>query len=526
MRRRSVARTACLVIIVPGVAMWLSTCSRASQSTSATTSQGTGNPWRAYEERASEVAQHGKVVYQVQYQPETVLFDMPSTERALKKISADGSTYTLDASVPAAAQLKPGSVLFLYGIAVRKVTAVQAQGSTVIVTTSEADVTDAIQNGHIEWEVPVTFKLPEPIKQGRLQRLEDVLISPVFARMSWPLKFEETSNQFEYAVQFGTEHGLDIDVQVDYKGPGAKFEAHATGYLQSTVAIGSLDIKDGAIDALKVLMSGLKGHTDFEWETGSVDRTAAVLLNREFKFTMSSMEKPLIIGGLPFVLEISAELLLHPAFTSQGASAKEHYTLDYSGSGGLSFGPASAGEEGEMHGEGVIGPESSVESPNAMGFVVALEVPRLELAFALLPPAHLMELSNTVKFQKLGALTYGPHFYKEEVDELLEEVMAFVQPVKPYAFVNLVLSTGVFTNGAMTSSLVAMPPCQRVQSTLSGNEGLGVKLNLKSRGQFSSITSMLNKITGPRAEFMPFPPFLKPTTVLDFKGGPKCPDDK
>lgn len=498
-------------------------CSRPGQSTTTASSQAPGSSWTAYEARAHYAAEHGKVVYQVRYQPATVVFDVPSTERAVKKISADGATYTLDASVPAAAQLKPGSVLFLYGIAIRKVTAVQSQGSMVRVTTTDADITDAISDGHIEWQVPVTFSIPQPVKQSRIERLGDELVTPVFAGTTFLKSFEETSQQFETSLSFGTEHGLDIDIRAEYKGPGAKLEAHGQGYVQSTVAIGSLDLTAGKIEALKVLMSGLRGHADLEWEGASLDAGAISLLNREFRITLDHpMEEPLIIGGLPFVLEESAEMIFHPAFTSRGAVTKGHFTLDYSGSGGFSTSAAAPAAEGEMKGDNEIDPESSVESPNAMGFVVALEMPRLQLALSLLPPAALVEIDDALKFQKLGALKYGKSFYKKEVNELLEELEAFVQPVKPYAFINLVLSTGIFTNGAMTSSLVAMPACQRVQSTLSGNEGLGVRLNL---AHFSKKLNELNDMTGPRVEFAPLPPYLPRKTVMFWKNDIRCPDD-
>src|ERR1700730_14760707 len=80
----------------------------------------------AYVESA---ARRGKIIYNVKYQPQTVVFDVAATEKALRGVSDDGSTYFLDSSQPAVRQLKPGSVLFLYGVALRKVTSLQTRGS-------------------------------------------------------------------------------------------------------------------------------------------------------------------------------------------------------------------------------------------------------------------------------------------------------------------------------------------------------------------------------------------------------------
>ena len=91
----------------------------------------------------------------MKYQPQTVVFDVAATERAFRGVSHDGSTYFLDASEPAVRQLKPGSVLFLYGVALRKVTALQTQGSEVVVSTTQAELTDAIRDGQINGKSPL-----------------------------------------------------------------------------------------------------------------------------------------------------------------------------------------------------------------------------------------------------------------------------------------------------------------------------------------------------------------------------------
>lgn len=104
-------------------------CSHISTTTGGPGS-ATSEPWSAYENTVNYADQHGTVVYHVTYQPNAVVFDQKATENALKGVSGDGATYVLNASSPAA-QLKPGSVLFLYGIAIRKVTSVQTQGSNI-----------------------------------------------------------------------------------------------------------------------------------------------------------------------------------------------------------------------------------------------------------------------------------------------------------------------------------------------------------------------------------------------------------
>lgn len=85
-------------------------CLGPGQSTPAVSGGAPNNPWTASEARARCAAERGPVVYEVRYQRAVFVFDVRSTEGAVKTISADGATYTLDPRVPAAAQRQPGSI--------------------------------------------------------------------------------------------------------------------------------------------------------------------------------------------------------------------------------------------------------------------------------------------------------------------------------------------------------------------------------------------------------------------------------
>jgi hypothetical protein len=95
--------------------------------------------------------------FDVSWKPETVRIDRDATIRALQGVSPDGSTFKLAANEPAVSNIKPGSVVLIWGVALRKVTSVTPSGDAVLVHTKVAALGDAIDHGHIAWNGPANF---------------------------------------------------------------------------------------------------------------------------------------------------------------------------------------------------------------------------------------------------------------------------------------------------------------------------------------------------------------------------------
>ncbi|MEP0775245.1 MAG: hypothetical protein HRF46_12870 [Acidobacteriota bacterium] len=81
--------------------------------------------------------------------PETVLVKQGA--RALRRTSADGSTWFLDVRAVEADQLVPGKVLLIPGVDVGKVGSVRRSGDEVEVTVEPVRIVEVIRNGTLEW---------------------------------------------------------------------------------------------------------------------------------------------------------------------------------------------------------------------------------------------------------------------------------------------------------------------------------------------------------------------------------------
>ena len=94
-------------------------------------------------------------VFQVQWNPATVAIDREAAIRSLRRVTRDGVTFVFAADEPAVQKLKPGSIMWVRDLALRKVDAVNTQGGLTTVQTSVVSLNEAMPNARIEFEAPV-----------------------------------------------------------------------------------------------------------------------------------------------------------------------------------------------------------------------------------------------------------------------------------------------------------------------------------------------------------------------------------
>ncbi len=157
-------------ILLPVI--FLSACSKRTEpgsiATPVTVPDATGGPWvgttlhgndtgalRAYIESVAEITPKN---FKVEWNPATVAIDRAAALRSLRSISRDGAVIGLATSEPAVARLRPGSILWVWDIAVSKVQSLETKGDVTLVRTIPVALTEAIPNAEIEFEAPLTLK--------------------------------------------------------------------------------------------------------------------------------------------------------------------------------------------------------------------------------------------------------------------------------------------------------------------------------------------------------------------------------
>ena len=118
--------------------------------------------------------------FDVKWNPATVAVGREEAMRALRAISRDGSGYTFAASEPVIGKIKPGSILWVWNIAVRRVDSVETAGDTTVVHTRPVALTEALTQARIEFDSAVSPRdyymayrphhppAPAPVKTSRV----------------------------------------------------------------------------------------------------------------------------------------------------------------------------------------------------------------------------------------------------------------------------------------------------------------------------------------------------------------------
>lgn len=104
---------------------------------------------RAYLRTVKEIK---PLKFDVEWSPATVAVSKEEALRALLGVSRDGSTFRFARAEPVVARIKPGSVLWIYDLALSHVDRVDANGDVVVVRTSPASLTEAFTRADIEFD--------------------------------------------------------------------------------------------------------------------------------------------------------------------------------------------------------------------------------------------------------------------------------------------------------------------------------------------------------------------------------------
>jgi hypothetical protein len=499
-----------------------------------------GNPVASSHFRSfvNHASQRGKVTYEVVYQPETVVFDEAATERAFIGISDDAATFTLDGAEPAVRQLKPGSVLFLYGVALRRVTAVESHGSEIIVSTTQADLTDAIRDGKIEWQVPVDFEvgaiMARPQPKSAWSSFSDVFIASVLAAEPG-LTLEGSLLNFDFEIGFVPEGENRLKLEINLKNNdvgGVTVELKGAGYVEHLNTIGKVlihsDLGRSKLDDLEFSADQFNGKVDFTWIAQQKSNQIKVFHETKIRIPGAVWEYPLVIGGLPFILEISAAVMVHPALTSKDSFTTGRFTLTYNAKEGFKSTNGGTASEGDVHGSESIEHDTSIFGLGPSAFLAALELPRVELALGVMSPLNMFLTSTAPNW--VGALNpETPYLRITKLSKMIENA-AF--PIKPFAYANIVTSASTVTSGTtgtMAGGAMLTAPCEKAQLDIGGNVGVGAKIGFDIHHLATeNLGKTLGSLLPHEATFEPFEASMQifKKEQIAYKNGVKCLGDK
>ncbi|NOT18521.1 MAG: hypothetical protein HOP20_10735 [Sulfuriferula sp.] len=138
-------------------ALWLTACSHSStQPTLLSTSNGIkAAQIQSYLRDAEETP---ATKFAVKWHPDVVAVSRDAAIKSLVAINRSGSDFLFANNAPVLAQLSTHKILFIWGIAIRRVVSVQRQGDYTLVHTQAVPLNEAMTDADIQFNTPLNFK--------------------------------------------------------------------------------------------------------------------------------------------------------------------------------------------------------------------------------------------------------------------------------------------------------------------------------------------------------------------------------
>ena len=491
-----------VLLLLPVILLALS-CNSSRTPAASSHNEATGKPMSG--SWGIDLAKLPGTKFQATFQDGVVRIDADTVKRTARGVNKAHDIYFFDNVPELRDKIVPGKVVLFEGFTFKRIQAVAVDGSRLIVGTENAALTDLLKDADIEWHAPIHFQELHDQKvrakaawmhSQRPRSLEWAkrgweLIEPrVYAAEGETEETEEEGWDTKFTPKY-TPDRFDFDVDIKRKGGLAgitNIDADLTGkgYIQNFETSLSMAVNNGSTSKFDFSNKNVNGTVDFNWTIGVPDKPGQ--MGEERIKLPNMMSTPLILGGIPFTLEIGEALLFHPAFTTKLQIAKGAFHVDYNGVTGLSVssgnGSASAQNESQASEEASIQTSTANSPLAAFGLVVAVAMPRFELKtgaeeFVEVVPDSVANYAA----QLLDKTTFG-HYIHKAVKNVLETGAT--------ASFQVIISTTASHSGNL--SLV---PCQR--------------FTMHVEGQLSADAKVLG-ISVPK---LPEVPFSKPFKVFE-----------
>jgi len=418
--------------------------------------------------------------FQVTYSDRVVRMEREDFRKSIRSVSTDNTTLVFDPSDAAAARLTQGSILFIPGFAVRKVAVVTKQDGNIVVVTEDPTLPEVIKDGKIQWTAPIKFaqvrqqqraSVAIPRDSSRFQRLASSLQPTVYA--AGGLSGETDGWKYNLAANPQPDK-LNLELMVSREYNGVVITVNGSAYVQNFETAATMLVQDSSLKYFEFKNTNLNGMVNFGWQAAKNEKGVEAAEQRIKP--PSSFSIPMPIGGLPFSLEVSEALLIHPAFTGGGEVARGRFRVEYNGAQGFSFKEGNVEQDGQAGGDGSIVDNFSLAPIAPVGFVAAVAMPRIELKLGTDTVFQVVKqfVPSTVADAALNLVKSSPlgKFLNDTVSDKLKTTGA--------AYAQLVISTSTIAAGA--GSLI---PCQKAMLISTISVGANATLLGKDKGKVS-----------------------------------------
>jgi hypothetical protein len=293
---------------------------------------------------------------QVIYQPDVIIPD--GGANAVRSVSADGLTWTIDATTPHADEVVQGKIMFITGRGVGRVLGTSRTGNDLNVILGPVKITDVIQQAHLSgsqeldesqmtaYTAPDYPEPKEPVSEARPQYQQ---VSIIDGSASSGSAFVTPGMQIAQALQPGPMPGppseINIDdfifnpfccgglgVKVAHNGNDVKMMTSLALYVNHPSVSWDLNITTKGIETAKFELHGASG-LQIHFEASSPAGVSGNI-HREFLVPVD-LNFPILGAPVPIALTVHQSFLVRTAFTAKDATISS--TGDYGFTGTIAM---------------------------------------------------------------------------------------------------------------------------------------------------------------------------------------------
>lgn len=333
-----------------------------------------------------------ETTFDVTYAEDTVVTD----GAALVEVA--GNRLTLDASM-VEADLAAGDVLLIAGRHLGRVTSATTDGDTVVVETEPASLADAVEDGTVAWDVPITFDAAQIVEQGSGQAIDGTMPTVRLAGLSmvgtdgrvteipsdtmtvaqggsvdWEYSEGDQTYKFRLTPQ-GDQ--LGIKVQVTKGGSGSETLAYtADGTIGSLRAVAEGEFADGELSSLSVQNRQLAGDLEL-----SISAAGSGFGAIDFELPGVMLKYVVLVGPVPVTIGISTKVIGNISVPNE-ASARASSRFSYRGDAGFSYDGSDVEVDANMAGMNLDpdAADSAANIGNAVDAQFGVAFPRVEVS--------------------------------------------------------------------------------------------------------------------------------------------------
>lgn len=377
MKRKPVARFAILLFTL--VFVFLQPNIHCGSKKSGSNSTGSTNPIYQQDKNAgiqwTASAPDQVLASEVKLQPAAIEVS-DENMKYFEKGDMKSGEYIFSSKAADVAKLQPGSFTFFRNHSVRKIVSVEKRGGKIVVQTEKCKFTDVFSDAHLH------FKEHYDWKDNSTALLEKFHVS--FGNMaiaqggagniSQNLSWEGNLANYKIKITLEPEGGRKLNYEINMKRE-SKANITFKGYISDYDNETELQVSNSELQMFRSQNQNLHGEVEVKFAAVELGEDGELI---NIPWTM--FERPILIGGIPFVFKTKANVKVFP-YIGEGASSQGNFKFTFDSNIGFRYAGNAVSAEGDVASNtmNIIG-ETLSASMMGNGIGMGVEFPRFEIA--------------------------------------------------------------------------------------------------------------------------------------------------